>query len=136
MHLHHSGLLLVEQHSALINDAIVGPSALRKRLLELLEDTGNELPPMCRDLAAVLRDQLSILDERIALLERKIQQWCVSNEGSQRLTEIPGVDVISATAITSAISNARVFTNGWCRLARAGASPGIERRAAMSAGNQ
>ena len=46
----------------------VGPSALRKRLPELLEDTGDELPPMCRDLAAVLRDRLSILDERTALL--------------------------------------------------------------------
>ena len=85
LHLHHSRRLLVEQRTALINHIrgmllefgiviAVGPSALRKRLPELLEDTGDELPPMCRDLAAVLRDQLSALDERIALLEHKIQQ--------------------------------------------------------------
>lgn len=76
------------------------------------EDTGDELPPMCRDLAAVLRDQLSALDERVALLEHRIQQWHVSNEASQRLAGIPGVGVISATAITAAIGDARAFTNG------------------------
>jgi len=123
LHLHHSRRLLVEQRTALINHIrgmllefgiviAVGPSALRKRLPELLEDTGDELPPMCRDLAAVLRDQLSALDERIALLEHKIQQWHVSNEASQRLAGIPGVGVISATAIAAAIGDARAFTNG------------------------
>ena len=103
LHLHHSRRLLVEQRTALINHIrgmllefgiviAVGPSALRKRLPELLEDTGDELPPMCRDLAAVLRDQLSALDERIALLEHRIQQWHVSNEACQRLSWSGGYD--------------------------------------------
>ena len=144
LHLHHSRRLLVEQRTALINHIrgmllefgiviAVGPSALRKRLPELLEDTGDELPPMCRDLAAVLRDQLSALDERIALLEHRIQQWHVSNEASQRLAGIPGVGVISATAITAAIGDARAFTNGrqfaaWLGLVPRQASSGGRQR--------
>lgn len=41
-----------------------------------------------------------------------IRNYRVSNEASQRLAAIPDLGVISATAITAAIGDAKALTNG------------------------
>lgn len=123
LHLHHSRRLLVGQRTALINHmrgvlmefgiiVPVGPNALRRRLPEILEDGGNELPMMARHLLATLTEQFRGLDERIEALEHQIDVWHRNSEASRRLAEIPGIGLMTATALAAAIGDGRAFRNG------------------------
>ena len=123
LHLHHSRCLLVGQRTAIINHmrgvlmefgitVPVGPNALRRRLPEILEDGDNELLMMARDLLATLAEQLRNLDERIEALEHQIQAWHRNSEASRRLAEIPGIGLMTATALAAAIGEGRAFRNG------------------------
>jgi len=123
LHLHHSRRLLVGQRTALINHmrgmlmefgitVPVGPNTLRRRLPEILEDGDNELPMMARNLLATLAEQFRVLDERIESLEHQIEAWHRNSEASQRLAEIPGIGLMTATALAAAIGEGRAFRNG------------------------
>jgi transposase len=123
LHLHHSRRLLVGHRTALINHmrgvlmefgmtVPVGPNALRRRLPEILEDGDNELPMMVRDLLATLAEQLRDLDARIEALEHQIEAWHRNSEASQSLAEIPGIGLMTATALAAAIGDGRAFRNG------------------------
>lgn len=144
LHLHHSRRLLVGQRTALINHlrgvllefgltVPVGPNALRRRLPRILEDGDNELPMVTRHLLSTLGEQLNALDERIQALEDQIKAWHRSNETSQRLAEIPGIGLMTATALAAAIGDARAFRNGrelaaWLGLVPQQASSGGRQR--------
>lgn len=52
------------------------------------------------------------LDERIKKFEGKIKTSCSQNEDCQRLHTIPGIGLLSATAIVAAISDINAFKNG------------------------
>ena len=123
LHLHHSRRLLVGQRTALINHVRgvllefgiavpVGPNVLRRRLPEILEDGDNELPLLTRELIAALADQLRALDERINGLEQQIKVWHRNNEASQRLAKVPGIGMMTATALVAAAGNGRAFRTG------------------------
>jgi transposase len=123
LHLHHSRRLLVGQRTALINHVRgvlmefgitvpIGPNVLRRRLPEILEDGDNELPILTRELIATLADQLRALDERIEVLEHQIHIWHRNNEASQRLAEVPGIGIMTATALVAAAGNGQAFRSG------------------------
>ncbi len=52
------------------------------------------------------------LDERIKLLENRLEIVCKENKNCQRLLTIPGVGLLSATAMVAAIGDISVFKNG------------------------
>ena len=52
------------------------------------------------------------LDERIKTLENKLEALCTQNEDCQRLLGIPGVGLLSATAMVASIGDIRAFKNG------------------------
>ena len=52
------------------------------------------------------------LDERVSTLEGKLEMICRQNEDCQRLLSIPGVGLLSATALIAAIDDISVFKNG------------------------
>lgn len=63
----------------------------------------------------VIRDQLrriETLDEDIAGLEKKLVLWKKQDEASKRLLEIPGVGLLTATAVVATIGNAKAFKSG------------------------
>jgi len=72
----------------------------------------DEMPDIARDLIAVLREQLDDLDNRIADVDRRISSWHKSNETSRRLSSIPGVGTLTATAIAATVPDASVFRGG------------------------
>jgi transposase len=45
-------------------------------------------------------------------MDRVIQKTAKENEGCQRLTEIPGVGPVTATALIAAVGNASTFPRG------------------------
>ena len=89
-----------------------GISYVRKTIPRLLEDASNELSHLFRELLQGLYEELVHLDERIAALEIKLEGLCKNSEDCQRLLTIPGVGLLSATAMVAAIGDISAFNNG------------------------
>jgi len=89
-----------------------GISYLRKTIPLILEDAENELSIMFREVLRDLYDELVHLDARIKVLEIKLETLCANNEDCQRLLSIPGVGLLSATAMVAAIGDIGAFNNG------------------------
>ena len=89
-----------------------GISCIRKSIPLILEDAGNELTAMFRALLTELYDEMVHLDRRIKTLETKLESLCTQNEDCQRLLSIPGVGLLSATAMVAAIGDISAFKNG------------------------
>lgn len=89
-----------------------GISYIRKEIPCILEDATNELTDVFRALLSELYDEMVHLDERIEMLENKLKIVCKENENCQRLLTIPGVGLLSATALVAAIGDISVFKNG------------------------
>ena len=83
-----------------------------RRLPDIIEDADNELPMVFRELLLRLRSHLLELNRQIQELEDQIDAWHKNNEDSQRLAKIPGVGVLTASALVASIGNARCFKNG------------------------
>lgn len=56
--------------------------------------------------------QLDRLAGEIHRLERRLLVWHRADEVSRRLETIPGVGVITATALAASVSDPAVFRNG------------------------
>ena len=65
-----------------------------------------------RVLLAQLQLELEQLAARIEQTDRVIQKTAKENEACQRLTEIPGVGPVTATALIGAIGNGSAFGKG------------------------
>ncbi len=89
-----------------------GISQVRRKLVTIIEDTENELSPMGRELFRDLHAQLYAADEKVAEYDERIKVLCRQNETCERLTQLPGVGALTATALVATIGDARVFKNG------------------------
>jgi transposase len=99
--LYEFGVVLPEGRQAGIASAKAGLAALAQQLPAMLIDS--------------LQDQISrllALDEQIAHLERRITEWRRHDEASSRISEIPGVGLLTATAAVAVIGDARSFKSG------------------------
>ncbi len=110
LHLHHARQQLVRQRVALSNHmrSVLaeyglclpqGVKVVSQRLPELLEDAENGLPVLTRHLLAELKAEHDQLMERAKRLEAQLQAWHSSSAESQRLEEIPGIGLLTATAL-------------------------------------
>lgn len=89
-----------------------GVGQIAQRIPEILEDAGNGLPGMFRQLIARLLAHFNDLHRQVLELETQIKAWHRENPASQRLAEIPGIGPITATAMVASVGNARDFGNG------------------------
>ena len=80
------------------------------RLAEILEDTS--LPELFRSLLGQLGDHLRELDEHIKTLDQQILAWHQGSEASKRLAQVPGIGVLTATALVATVGDGRQFDNG------------------------
>ncbi|MBV8090623.1 MAG: transposase, partial [Alphaproteobacteria bacterium] len=60
-----------------------------------------QLPDLARECIELLLAQIEDLQRRIVLAERSVARWHRTNEVSRRLETIPGVGVITASAVTA-----------------------------------
>ncbi|PLP97241.1 IS110 family transposase [Cupriavidus pauculus] len=100
--------LLYEFGIVLPQGRCAGVAAAEVALAELAA----QLPAMLVD---SLQDQLSrllTLDEQIARIEQRITAWRRSDEACRRISEIPGVGLLTATAAVAVIGNAQSFKSG------------------------
>ena len=89
-----------------------GKGAMLRRLADVLEDAENELPVEGRALLRELGDEFRRLDERVALLDAQLAGVAQRTPACRRLMEIPGIGVLTATALVAAVGDAGEFRNG------------------------
>jgi transposase len=93
-------------------------------LPRILEDAELKLSSSFRVLLAQLQVELNQLTGRIEQMDAVIQQTAKENEACQRLTEIPGVGPVTATALIAAVGNGHTFRKGRNLAAWMGIVPG------------
>nr|WP_255453740.1 IS110 family transposase [Paracoccus sp. S-4012] len=70
------------------------------------------MPELLRSTLQVFAAQLESLGKGIRALERKLIAWNRSDPTSQRLETIPGVGILTATALSASIENPAAFRSG------------------------
>ena len=121
--LHRSRDLLMRQRTMILNAvraqlaefgiiAAQGP----RRIVDLIQRLGDPddlgLLPMVRSALLALSAQLETLTGEIRNIERQLLSWHRQNEASQRLETIPGVGLITATALAASVPDPSVFKSG------------------------
>lgn len=107
--------LMNQMRGLLIEYGVVipqGQAALCRAVPFCLENAGNELTPLTRELIQTLYDELIMLNDRIAIYDKKLDQIFKSNEACRRIAQIEGIGPVTATAIVSDLSNPQDFKNG------------------------
>ena len=89
-----------------------GVSAMRRRLPEVLEDAENELPVKARALLHELGEELRRLDERVQMFDEQVAGIAARMPACKRLMTVPGIGVLTATALVAAVGDPSKFRNG------------------------
>ena len=89
-----------------------GTAALLRRLAEVLEDAENELPMDARSLLRELGDEVRRQNERVGMFEAQLRATAQRMPACQRLIGIPGVGMLTATALVASVGDAGEFRNG------------------------
>ena len=89
-----------------------GISYIRKAISGILEDADNTLTVLFRELLSELYDEMVHLDERISALEQKLGVLSEQNDDCKRVLSIPGIGLLTATALIAAIGDIKAFNNG------------------------
>jgi len=85
---------------------------VRSQLPTILDDKGNELSEFSRELFLDLYNDFVALDKRVSEYDKKLHALFEQSEACKRIEKIPGIGEVTATAIVSAISDAKLFKNG------------------------
>lgn len=90
----------------------------------ILQDRSNQLTPMIRGAMADLHHELLNITESLNRLDKQLEEIAKTNDVCQRLSGIPGIGVISATAVIAACPDPSLFKNGRQFAAWLGLTPG------------
>ncbi len=89
-----------------------------RNLLKLIARVFDEVEPepgmplMARTALSVFVRRLAELEEELRELDKTLHDWHRQNAMSQRLATIPGIGVITATAIVATVSDIQAFRSG------------------------
>jgi transposase len=120
--LHRVRSLLVRQRTMLVNAlrahmaefGIIAPQGLchAEDLAKKIAHQQERLPDLARSILQMVVDQLNDTMGRVREIERRLAQWHRQSELSQRLATIPGVGVMSASAIAATVADPQLFRSG------------------------
>ena len=121
--LHRSRDLLMRQRTMMLNAirahlaefgniAAQGPRKVVELVTELRSEKPSAVPEFARVGLLALAAQLDSLATAIRDIERQLLAWHRQNPASQRLETIPGVGVITATALAASVPDPSVFKSG------------------------
>jgi transposase len=104
-------------------------AALVTDVLEAGEDEC-PIPEIARTVIRCMADQVAALEEQIRRLDAELLAWHRESDASKLLATIPGVGVVTATAIAASVPDPACFGSGRaiCRLARADTASELLRR--------
>jgi transposase len=89
-----------------------GRANLRRHMADLLEDTNEKLTARLRRLLHLLWQEWQHLEIQIESLTEEIEQIANQDEACRRLSRIPGVGSLVATAVVASIGNGAAFHKG------------------------
>jgi transposase len=105
---------------------------------QLVEGAVPNIPSLTIKVVVILAEQLGDLQVRIGTLEKELRTWARDNEVVKRLQTIPGVGILTASALAASVTDPHQFTSGrqfaaWLGLTpRANSSGGKERMGRIS----
>jgi len=141
--LHRSRDLLIRQRTQLVNMirgqlaefGIVLAKGIQHALKlvdRLLAGEAPEVPALLAKVVITLAEQVRDLQVRIGLLERDLKAWSRDDQVAKRLQTIPGIGVITASALAASVTDPQQFTSGRQFAAWLGLTP----RARLSGGKE
>ena len=147
--LHRTRELLVRQRTQLVNmmrgqlaefgvTLAKGIQHALKFVRRLLDGYAPDIPELAVKVVMVLAEQLRQLQIRIGELEKELKRWFRADRVAQGLATIPGIGFITASALSSTVTDPHQFTSGrqfaaWLGLTpRANSSGGKERQGRIS----
>lgn len=121
--LHRTRDLLMRQRTMLLNAvrghlaefgliAPQGPRKVMELIAQMREGAHGNLPEIARTALLGIGAQLEALARQIHALDRQLLAWHRQDSTSQRLETIPGVGVITATALAASVPDPSVFRSG------------------------
>jgi transposase len=88
------------------------PATIRREVPEIVADARNGLTSIARELIRQLYDHLTELEGRIRRAEEVIVRIASEHDVVRRLRTVPGIGLLTATALVAAVGDAKVFRNG------------------------
>jgi len=89
-----------------------GRAALKKQLPDCLARLCDQVPAFLMDSFREQWARISQLDVEIKGLEKRLQDWLKQDEACQRVAAIPGVGLLTATALVATIGDPKIFKSG------------------------
>ena len=120
---HRGRSLLIRQRTALINAirahctefglvAAKGPANIACLIAAIRDEQNPLLPQEARPALLIFVDQLQFLDNRIVAMEKEATAGRRLDDRVRRLMTIPGIGIITATAIAATVPDAGAFKSG------------------------
>lgn len=109
-----------------------GAGKVMELLARLRDGDETRLPETARVAVLALAAQLETLAGQVRTIERRLMAWHREDKTSQRLETIPGVGLITATALSASVPDPSVFRSG----RQFAASLGLVPRQASSGGKE
>ncbi len=121
--LHRTRNLLVKQRTQLVNMVrgllaefgVETPRGLHHALAlasRLVDGEAAAVPALAQRVVAGLARQIAALQVELTVIEKEILVWHRSSDVAQRLATIPGIGVISATALAASVTDPQQFRSG------------------------
>jgi transposase len=90
----------------------LGKAGVGQAIKAMQEMTEADLPAFVRQVLTALMDQIEHLKKEVHKLDQQMSAWHKANADSQRLATIPGIGVVTASAIVAAIGDGKQFRSG------------------------
>lgn len=147
--LHRTRNLLIRQRTQLVNmiraqlaefgiAVAKGIQHALRLARQLVEGAAPNIPVLAVKVIVVLAEQLGDLQVRIGSLDKELKAWSRDNAVVQRLQTIPGIGIVTASALAASVTDPHQFNSGrqfaaWLGLTpRANSSGGKERMGRIS----
>lgn len=89
-----------------------GRAGIRRDVPAALGWLAERLPAVVIDTLREQYARIGELDEQVQQIEQRLQHWHRQDAASRRLTAVPGVGVLGATAAIATVGDANVFKSG------------------------
>ena len=90
----------------------LGARLVVPRLWELLEDADNGIPQFLRPALAEAGREVRELEQRVLDIERQLREVCRQNPLIMRLRSVPGIGLLTSTALVAFVGNVQRFSSG------------------------
>jgi transposase len=109
-----------------------GTRTIQRRIATLLADRPGELPVILRTALEHVLEELRALETMVHAIDRQLMAVAETNEIATRLMQIPGIGVITATALVGSVPHMHAFRRGrqfasWVGLTPRESSSGLRR---------